>query len=230
MGRATFPPDSVAYRRTLIAGAAAFVGGFVLVAALSVFCLVRYAIPQGHWAAIVHCVLYTLMLPFFGGGAAAAAVMAGLDRWHHWRGVYKCVSCGRPLRRGLSPCVCWSDPAHPMAAIYARMRKRHHPPRLRHYRRRLGPVLATYAALVPVSVAFVALSPRRHPNGFLADLVVGHFLLCGLLGVMISVAISTLELLGRGRRFRLRTEAFLRIFALWPAIAAFAWAGVALLR
>jgi len=230
MGRAKLPPDSIAYRRTMIACVAAFLGGFVGVAALSVFCLVRYTIPDGHWSAIVHGVLYTLMLPFFGGGAAAVAAMSALDRWYHWRGVFRCVYCERPLRRGRSPCVCWADPAHPMAVIYAQLQKEHHPPRLRHYSRRLWAVLAAYAALGPVAAAAAASAPRRHTGPFAVEVVEGHFLICALVVAVVAVTCSTLEMFGRGRRLRLRAEAFLRLFAVWPVLAGFAWAGIALVK
>jgi hypothetical protein len=72
---------------------------------------------------------------------------------------------------------------------------------------------------VPVAVAFVVMTPRRHTHGFAVDVVEGHFLLCAMLVVVIALTSSTLEAFGRGRRFRLRTEAFLRLFACgrcWP--------------
>jgi hypothetical protein len=230
MGRADLPPDTIAFRRTLVAGFAAFGGGVVLVAAGSAFVLVRYVLPGAPWTAVVHFALYAAVLAFVGGGGAAVAVMSVLDRWHHWRGVYRCVYCDRPLRRGRSPCVCWGEPGHPMAEFYAAARKQHRPRRLRHYRRRLGAVLATYAALVPVVVAFVALAPRRHPHGFAADVVVGHFLACALIACTIRVVSCILEALGRGRRFRLRARVFEQLFSLWPVTGAFAWACAALLR
>jgi hypothetical protein len=230
MARRELPPDTIAYRRTLVAGAAAFVGGFALVAAGLVIVVVRYVRPTGHWSAIVDCILYALILPFVGGCTAAAGVMNALDRWYYWRGVHKCVYCGRPRRYGARSCVCWAEPGHPMGEHYARMQREHHPPRLRHHRKRLRPVLASYLALVPVALVAATIVPRPRLRPFFQDVIEAHFILCAAIGVTIAGVNSTLEVLKRGRRFRMRAEAFVRVFALWPVLAAFAWAGIALLR
>ena len=221
------PPDSVAFRRELVAGFGAFFCGFGLAAALFVFLYARSLPPGGpSWWTIVNGVVSGLMASFLAGGAFAVATVNVLQRWHYWRGVYKCVYCGRALRRGPTPCVCWADPGHPMAEHYASMLRRHHPPRLRHYRKRLGRVLLAYSALVPVAMIFVlfARHPRRDPLP--GDVVNIHILLCVFAVVVIAMVTTILEALSRARRFRLRAEAFLRAFALWPLIAAFGMAAL----
>jgi hypothetical protein len=54
------------------------------------------------------------------------------------------------------------------------------------------------------------------------DLVEGHFVLCAAVAVSIAVVTSTLEVFRVGRRFRMRADAFVQVFALWPVLAAFA--------
>ena len=229
MGRSHLPPETIAYRRTLAAGLAAFVGGFIVVVVLLVLAVVHYGPPSPWWAAI-HIVIFGVMAPFLGGGAAAVAVMNALDRWHHWRGVFKCIYCERPLRYGHKPCVCWSEPGHPMADIYAKLQQQHRPPRLRHLRKRLKPVLATYAALIPVALLFVKIAPQPRKHPFAVDVIEGHFVLCAFVAVVIAGLTSTLEVFHVGRRFRLRAEAFTRVLALWPLLAGFAAACIAFFK
>jgi hypothetical protein len=227
MGRATLPPDEIAYRRMLAGGAAAFVGGFVATAAFLAWVVVRLGPPTGHWSAIVHLVIVGVMLPFIAGGGAAVAAMSIVDRWYHWRGVHKCIYCGHPLRRRHLPCACWSQPGHPLADVYAMIQRQHHPPRLRHFRKRLRVVIAAYLALVPVVLLLLHVSPRPRNQPFAVDLVEGHFILCGAVAVFIGVVTSTLEVFRVGRRFRMRAEAFVRVFAMWPVLAGLAAAAIA---
>ena len=85
---------------------------------------------------------------------------------------------------------------------------------MRHYRRAVRPVLLTYLALLgpTLLIAYFAPRPRFTP----ADLAFLHGLLTLLTGILIELANATLEWLGRGRRFRLRSVIFLRVLAMWP--------------
>jgi hypothetical protein len=230
MGRANLPPDEIAYRRMLTGGAAAFVGGFVATGAALAWVVIRFGPPTGHWSAVVHLVILGLMLPFFGGCSAAVAAMSAVDRWYHWRGAYRCIYCDRPRRRQHEPCACWSEPGHPLADLYAKIRRQHHPPRFRHFRKRLGAVLTAYVALVPVVLFALRVAPRPRTQPLVVDLVEGHFVLCAAVAVSIAVLTSTLEMFRAGRRYRMRADAFVRVFALWPVLAAFAAAGIAFFR
>ena len=228
MGKRDLPADTLAFRRTFAGGVAGFCVGFGLAAGLFVFILTGLGTSVGWWA-VATGVIHAVPVSFLAGAAGAAAVVKSLEWWHYRRGVYKCVYCARPLRRGVTGCVCWAEPSHPLADLYAKMRRQHHPPPLRHYRQRLAAVLAAYALLIPVAVLFTITAPRPRPRPMPADVLMAHVVLSGLLAVSAGVATSTLGVLKRGRRFRLRAEAFLRVFALWPVLAGIVIAGLALL-
>jgi hypothetical protein len=216
------PLDSIASRRTLALGCVAFfagcVGAFAAVCAL----FARVGMTSRGWADVVHALAHATWISISAGAALAAGAVRLANRWYHWRGAYTCPYCARPLRfGGKPPCVCWEDARHPLADLYARSLRRHRPPALRHFRRYSPTVLWTYAALAPAVLVAVAVVRHLRPRdaSFFSEWVMVHVLCCVLIAIAVAMTASTLEMLERGRRFRLRLELISRMLVAWPAAA-----------
>lgn len=204
-------PQSAAHRRELAAGAVGFAVGFGVAAGVLGWVLVRYVVPGEGWWAVGTAVQF-LVFAFLAALAVAAGAVVLMSRWHYATGVYRCWNCRRPLRGIAVVCPCMRRQAVAPAA------PRRHRSRWRHHRRCVRPVLLTYAALVPVAVALVMLSPARHESPA-SSAAAFHALLCVLLAKGFALADIVLEQVGRGRRWRLRASVFAQTLAVWPLAA-----------
>jgi hypothetical protein len=149
-------------------------------------------------------------LTFTASLGCALAPMKLLGRWHYRRGVYRCFMCGRPLRGTGTWCECRTD--------IVRVTRRPRRP-MRHYRRRVKPVLLAYLAVAPLALALARYAPGRGDMPFVLYAIGFHALLCLLGGILVQLACAVLEMRDRGRRIRLGAVVFLRVFALWPAVS-----------
>ena len=100
------PSDTRALRREVYAGLLAFVVGFGATLAALEWSIVHFVEPDTHWWEILHVLFGVLMISVLGGLALAAAVVNALNWIHHRRGMYRCLYCGRPLKRANAPCDC----------------------------------------------------------------------------------------------------------------------------
>ena len=152
------------------------------------------------------------------GGAGATTL---LSRIHHRLGIYRCFRCGRPRTAIGAICVCRADDedVREYVAFVERARLRKRAAFWRHHRRRIVPVLVTYAMLVPVAVAGAIYAPGNPFGPAVAEVAFIHATLCLLLALGLKLIDAILEGLGRGRRWRLRNGIFVRVLAIWPAIA-----------
>lgn len=201
--------ESRAFRRELLAGLVGLVVGFGVIQGGTICLLARYIAPdEGGWRAFALGVqALPLTLTATAGCFLAPAKL--LQRWHYRRGVYRCFLCGRALRGTGSWCECRADEFR----ITPRRRRP-----MRHYRRRVKAVLFAYLAVVPLAIAFTSYAPGRGDMPFVVYALVTHALLCVLAGILVQLASAVLEMCNGGRRFRLRAQVFLRVFALWPLV------------
>jgi hypothetical protein len=201
------PDDSRAFRRELYAGLLGLVLGFVAVHASVAYLLARYVVPEdGGWRAFwlgVRALPITLAASL----GCALAPMFVMQRWHYRRGVYRCARCGRALRGTAAWCAC-------LPAEFRVPRRPRRP--MRHYRRRVVPVSLAYLAVLPLAVAAAARAPGRGDMPYAVYALGFHVGLCVLAGVVVNLVCAVLEIVKRGRRFRLRAAVFLRVFSLWP--------------
>ena len=118
-------------------------------------------------------------------------------------------------------CVCRADDegVREYLAIEERARLRERARFWRHHRRRIVPVLVTYTSLVPVAVAGAIYAPGNLFGSAVAEVAFIHSTLCLLLALGLKLIDSILEAAGRGRRWRLRDAVFVRVLAIWPALA-----------
>lgn len=193
-------------RRTLAAGLLAFVAGFAACASAAGYGVARLMTPGDSWWTAAHLAAHLLVWSAVAGLLAARVAASLAGRWYHARGAYRCWQCDRPLIYGRR-CVCFgTEPP--------RLRPR----RLRHVRRRVLPVLIGYAAMVPIASIVAAYAV---PGGlsFAGRATAFHVLLCVLVGVLLQGTSAFLELLKRARRWRLRIDAFVPVWATWPILA-----------
>lgn len=201
--------ESRAFRRELIAGLLGFVLGFAAIQVGTIYLLAQYIAPEsGAWSA-VGIGLHALPFTFAAALGCALAPMRLLQRRHYRRGVYRCFMCGRALRDTATWCECRTD----IAPIAPRPRRP-----IRHYRRRIKPVLLAYLAVVPLALILADYAPGRGGMPFALYALGFHVLLCVLGGTLVKLACAVLEMCQRGRRFRLRAAVFLRMLAVWPAL------------
>lgn len=209
------PYETRAMRRTCGVGLLAFLAGFGGLAFASTYAIVRWLAPGRPWWDVLPTSLQLFFWSAIGGGLLAAGVMSVAGRWYHWRGAYRCWRCDRPVPYG-RPCVCWGE-----EPVWLKPRRR----RFRHARRRVVPVLLGYASIVPV--AWIMATYDVAGNGPFAVRLVGfHFLVTVLVAAALHLWISALEIARRGRRQRVRIEAFVAVWRTWPLLALvglFAW-------
>jgi multisubunit Na+/H+ antiporter MnhG subunit len=99
----TTPPDSKAYRQTVMATLVAAIGGFFLCLATGGYLIVRS--DMSRWQ--VPPSLVTVFILSAVGALLIGAVTGNALNWLHYRrGVYRCVRCNRPRKNDHSPCVC----------------------------------------------------------------------------------------------------------------------------
>jgi hypothetical protein len=202
----TLPPDVRAWRQELGLGCLAFVVGIVAVAAGITYLHVRYVIPEKGWEGVVGCILHVLQFSLLGGFALWAIVVVPLNRWHYYRGIYRCNFCGRPLKRGTA-CQCLPEEFH---------KTRRRSSKWRHYRRRIPMALTMYAALCLPALA-IAIAAYRHGRApFLPVLIVSHALVCGIAILLGEIGMSMVETAHLGRRLRKRWNVFRPLFGIWP--------------
>jgi hypothetical protein len=190
---------------------AAVVGFFIILAAAAagaVYITLKYVLPEGGWIDAVFSALrlmpFALLLGIWGG----LLPMAILRRRHYALGIYRCYHCNRSLRSAGVACVC-------MPNEMRRVRRKPHGA-MRHYRRRVKPVLLTYAVMTVPTLLLAHVA--RRPHIAWADLAFVHALCCLFTGIVIHLVEYTLEFLNRGRRFRLRAPVFVRVLAIWPLL------------
>lgn len=100
-------PDAKAARVELCAALVAFPVGFIGMLALWGWVIVRFVAPEARWWDVVHTSVNAIMISFVVGGIGFAALtMWMLSRYHYKREVYRCHSCGRPLKGIGIPCGC----------------------------------------------------------------------------------------------------------------------------
>jgi hypothetical protein len=197
--------ESRALRRRLLVGLGAFVLAFPALLGVAIYLLLLLREPADGWFSVVMTVLNLLPIIVAGAAGLAWAAIYLVELPFLLRGDYRCHSCGRPQRGLGAMCPC-------IAATIPRRRARHWV----HYRRRIKPVLMTYAALVGIVLLFMAWQSRPRQYPFVLDVMIGHAALAALLGVLIHLAIALLEIVGRGHRFRLRAIVYGRVLVAWP--------------
>jgi hypothetical protein len=217
----SMPPDSLAYRRTLAAGFTAFFLGLLLTAAGGVYLLVTYVIPDMGWGAIPTALQVVLFFPLLGGGACALGTMKALERWYHWRGVYRCPRCDRPMPGGDQWCVCQADDPYVRSAMAARARRRRQRPR--RIRRRGGRALRVYAVVAVLACAATLTLPGARRGPFWPNFILGHALFCALAMALNELLIGLLDFAGRARRFRIRTAALRLPLGIWSLSVILVW-------
>jgi hypothetical protein len=203
MNRTDF--DSSAFRRRLVVGLGSFLLGFVGLLVVAAYLLAVYVQPQRGWFEAVVFLLQLLPLIFAGAGLIAIGAMYAIDLPSVLRGRFRCDRCGRFQGRRNGFCVC------ELSQLPAR-RKRH----WIHYRRRIRPVLLTHCAVLGLVLIIVDRQSGPHYYPLFLHVMIGHAVLVGLLGVLIHLASSILEVADRGRRFRLRAAVFVPVLAIWP--------------
>jgi len=197
--------DSSAFRRRLVVGLTSLLLGFVGLLIFAGYLIVLYVQPQRGWLDAMVFLLQLLPLIFAGAAAIAIGAMYAIDLPNVLRGRFRCDRCGRLQGRRNGFCAC-ELPQLPVR------RKRH----WIHYRRRIRPVLLTYCAVLGLVLILVNRQTGPHYYPLFLHIMIGHAVLVGLLGVLIHLASSILELANRGRRFRLRAAVFVPVLAIWP--------------
>src|SRR5829696_5503493 len=94
-----------AFRQTLAALVGGFLTGFLVVAALFTYAIVRYVWPEQRWWALPH-LLQGLFVSATAGLWSAWAAMTLVARRQHRFGMHRCFACGRVLTYDAEPCVC----------------------------------------------------------------------------------------------------------------------------
>jgi hypothetical protein len=155
---------------------------------------------------IVDCIVRVLEFSLLGGFALGAIVVVQLNRWHYYRGIYRCNFCGRPLKRGTA-CQCLPEEFHKTCRRSSKWR---------HYLRRIPAILMTYAALVLPALVIAIAAFRHGRTPFLPVLIISHALVCGFAILLGEIGMSVLETAHRGRRLRKRWAVFRPLFGIWP--------------
>lgn len=200
------PGESRAFRREIAAGCLVAALGFFGIAAAIIYLCHRYLVPANGWRGFADGVRYLLEYPLLGGALLGAATMTLLNRWHHFRGFYRCNFCGRSLRRRV-PCACL-PPEYQRTTVKGA--------RWRYHRRHVLPVLLTYLVLLAPAGLIVTLRHGQEP--FIIDLVILHAMFCLMFALAVEVALAVAELLNRARETRKRWRIFRQLFALYPLV------------
>jgi hypothetical protein len=199
--------ESRAFRRRVLVGFWSFIVSFCGLLGLVTYLILRFVLPDRGWLDSIAWFIQSLVWISCG----AMLIGAGMIELVEWprvlRGDYRCASCGRPARRLREICPC-------MPAEFRAKRKSRY---WVHYRRRILPVLLTYGLLLVATLLAFQMYPRQ--RGWM-DLIACHGALCLLLGICIEGARNVLEMLKRGRRFRLRAQMFLQVLLSWPLLVA----------
>ena len=99
--------DTKALRREIYAGVLAFVIGSIVVLSVVGWLIVRFVLPEARWWEVVHTSVTAILISIvFGGLGSAALSMRLLSTYHHRRGFYHCLFCGRTLRSVGERCPC----------------------------------------------------------------------------------------------------------------------------
>jgi hypothetical protein len=203
--------ESRAFARRFLVALASFVLAFVALAAVAVYLVVTYLRPEAGWLNAIVFLLQLLPFLFACAGGVALVTTYLVELPHYWRGDYHCHWCGRSYQNWKEICPC-----QPQPRVMRRPQRQ-----WTHYRRRIKPVLLVQLGVLGVVLVFLATHPNRR-DPFLIDLLSLHAVLCALVCVMIHLVQSVLEMLRRGRRWRLRARVFVRVLALWPFVFAVA--------
>ena len=204
MSRTDF--ESRAYRRRVAVMLTAFLLGLLGLFALTVYLLLVYFRPAQGWFDTVMFLLQLLPFMLIGAGGFAMGMSYLVDLPDLLRGRFRCERCGRVAgRRTLGLCQC-EFPARP------RRPKRHWV----HYRRRLAPVLLLNGGILGVVLIFLGTRSAPRPTPFIVDAVVMQAVSCVLVAAVLHLLIALLEVVKRGRRWRLRAGVFMRMLVVWP--------------
>ena len=208
------PAEAIAWRRTLGMGCLGSLVGALAVGGLWGYFLLNVVAPREPGWVVVGESFRLVVYVVVWGMVGACGAMWLAQRWYYARGVYRCVRCGRPLRGESVPCECVAKAGGRSGRVRRRVR-------FRHERRWVWAVLGVYALMVPVTFGVLWFRPVR--LGWTAsDVVVLHFVLCALVGVVLRLVSEVMEPFGVARRFRIRVRVFLRVLAVWP-LGGVAW-------
>jgi hypothetical protein len=215
MGNSRANPEA----RRLAALLIGFILGLLLTFALVVVASVYVGRASSWWNAVDIGLHLVIFLPLLGGLAFGAGAATIVDHFSYRNGLYKCWRCGRTLQRARTPCICW--PTKREASVeqsrFVRWILHATGPTLRHLRRRATFITAVYLLLIPPALILVPITAvPTNPDSYLLRLVTGHVIFCAGGAFILEGAISILELLKRGTRFRLRARILVIAFAIWP--------------
>ena len=215
----TRDPELRAWWREIWGLLVGFLVTFGAALALLIWFARERALVEGWWAlgTFVRWLPHALLIGLAGGAGAITLIS-----WiHHRIGIYRCFRCGRTRTASGAICVCRADDedVRKYLAIAERARLRKRARFWRHHRRRILPVLVTYAVLVPLAVAGAVYAPGNAFGSAAAEVAFIHATACLMLATCLKLIDAILEAFRRGRRWRLRNEVFIRVLAIWPAIA-----------
>jgi hypothetical protein len=103
------PPESKALRRELLFGILAFILGFFASLVGFAWLLNRFGAIKQRWWDILHLGINLVIVSFLIGLGLCAGTVILLSWIHHRRGIYRCLFCGRQLKRAGIPCDCRKD-------------------------------------------------------------------------------------------------------------------------
>jgi len=99
-------PDTKALGQLIVTGLLAFFVGMTSVLVLAGWLMWRFVEPETRWYDLLHVAVNALIWAVIGGLALAAGSIWLVSKWQHWRGLYRCPNCGRPLESFGARCDC----------------------------------------------------------------------------------------------------------------------------
>lgn len=206
------PPETRALRQMLTTGLVSFLLGLICCLALLGYLWHEHFWSRNGWWSLLDLLRF-LMWSAIGGLATAAGATYVLTRWHYGAGVHRCPWCNRLLRRPYVVCVCRPKRERERAQ---RLQQR---PWFRHHRRRIRPVLLTYASLLPLAIVGAATGPGRVRYSLPIETLCWHAGLCIVLLCVMALIDFTLESFKCAPRYRTRAVVFRQTFAVWPVLS-----------
>jgi hypothetical protein len=198
-----------ALRRRFLVGIWSFVIAFCGLLGLVTYLILRFVVPERGWLESVVWFLQSLVWTFCGAMLIGTGMIELVEWPYVLRGRYRCPHCGRPSPRLVEICPCMP------AELRVKGKSRY----WMHYRRQIPRALLTCGVVLAVTLVAFALHPIRRDH-FAVDVIAAHAALCLLLGIVIEGIGSVLEMLRRGRRFRIRARMFLQVLLSWPLVVA----------
>jgi len=204
-------PEGRALRQTWAVGCLAFALGFAAVVAFMAHLFFKSLFPHDGWWALPQAIWHAALFSFIGGCALAIPSMKLVTRLQYRRGLHRCPRCDRALQSDRIPCICRiNDPLSAASFPSAKLKPRR--PLLRHDRQYLKRVIIAYVATIPLALAFAKINPNPRHFPLLRQVAISHLLLVIVVFTAGHVLQGVLEWLGQGKRLRLQSFVFVRVF------------------